>query len=149
MNKKVMFSSDSMEWRTPPEVFNKLNDEFHFTLDVASTDENALCEKHYTEKENGLEQSWQGETVWCNPPYGRQISKWVKKAYTEWTEGDSTIVLLIPSRTDTNYFHSYLYEKAELRFLKGRLHFLDECGVESDRAPFPSLVAVFRKRGRE
>ena len=111
-----------MDWETPKQLFDELDAEFHFTLDPASTDKNAVCEKHYTEREDGLKQSWKGETVFCNPPYGREIPKWVAKAARE-TENGVTTVMLIPARTDTKAFHEYIYGKAEIRFLRGRLQF--------------------------
>ena len=77
----ALLSSKSNEWETPKDFFDKLDAEFHFTLDPASTDENAKCKKHYTIKENGLLQDWTGETVFCNPPYGRELPKWIKKAH--------------------------------------------------------------------
>ena len=83
MQTQALFSSNSMEWETPIDLFNTLDREFHFTLDAASTHENAKCKKHYTIAENGLKQSWAGETVWLNPPYGRGIGQWMKKAYDE------------------------------------------------------------------
>ena len=79
MNTDVMFSSNTEEWSTPQDFFDKLNDEFHFTLDVCSTHENAKCKKHYTKDDDGLSQDWTGETVWCNPPYGREMPKWIQK----------------------------------------------------------------------
>jgi DNA N-6-adenine-methyltransferase (Dam). len=136
---EVLFSSKSNEWATPQEYFDKLNDEFHFTLDPASTHENAKCEKHYTEQENGLLQDWRGETVFCNPPYGRDLPKWIKKA-CESAGAGTVVVMLIPARTDTKAFHEYIYGKAEIRFIKGRLKF----GGASNSAPFPSMVVVFR-----
>lgn len=137
------FSSDSNEWVTPQELFDKLNEEFHFTLDPASTDSNAKCAKHYTKKDDGLIQDWQGETVFCNPPYGSDLKHWVKKAYEEWLKPNTCVVLLIPARTDTSYFHDYIYGKAELRFIRGRVKFVREDG-HTGSAPFPSMIAVFR-----
>lgn len=113
---------------------------FTLLLDPASTHENALCEKHYTIKENGLLQDWGGETVYCNPPYGREVKHWVKKCYEESLKPNTTVVLLIFARTDTKYFHDYIYGKAELRFIKGRLKF----GNCKNSAPFPSMIAIFR-----
>lgn len=141
----VLFSSDKMTWCTPQKFFDKLNEEFHFTLDPASTDKSAKCKKHFTPKEDGLAQSWEGYTVFCNPPYGREIGKWVKKTYTESLKPNTTVVMLIPARTDTQYFHDYiLHGKAkEIRFLKGRLKFTDEDGREKDAAPFPSAVIIW------
>lgn len=140
MNKELMFSSNTDMWSTPWDFFNKLNDEFHFTLDPCSTHENAKCYKHFTIEENGLLQDWGGEKVFCNPPYGRQIKDWVKKSYEESQKENTTVVMLIPARTDTIYFHEYIYHKAEIRFIKGRLKF----GDAKNAAPFPSMVVIFK-----
>lgn len=142
MMSEVMFSSKRKDWETPKELFDELDREFHFTLDPASTDENALCKKHFTPRENGLLQSWQGETVYCNPPYGRELPLWIEKAAKEAQKG-ATVVMLIPSRTDTKAFHDFIYGKAEIRFIRGRLRF-GVGGVTSDAAPFPSMVVIFR-----
>lgn len=113
-------------------------------MDVASTGDNAKCERYFTESENGLEQDWRG-SVFCNPPYGREISQWVKKAYSEsLLNTNGVIVLLIPARTDTRYWHDYIFNKAsEIRFLKGRLKF-ELNGVSKQSAPFPSAVVVYK-----
>lgn len=134
-----MFSSKTDLWSTPNDFFDKLNDEFHFTLDPCSTHENAKCYKHFTEEENGLLQDWGNEVVFCNPPYGRQIKYWVKKSYEESQKDNTTVVMLIPARTDTIYFHEYIYHKAEIRFIKGRLKF----GNAKNSAPFSSMVVIF------
>ena len=139
MNNELMFSSKTDLWSTPNDFFDKLNDEFNFTLDPCSTHENAKCYKHFTEEENGLLQDWGNEVVFCNPPYGRQIKDWVKKSYEESQKGNTTVVMLIPARTDTIYFHEYIYHKAEIRFIKGRLKF----GNAKNSAPFPSMVVIF------
>ena len=139
MNNELMFSSKTDLWSTPNDFFDKLNDEFHFTLDPCSTHENAKCYKHFTEEENGLLQDWGNEVVFCNPPYGRQIKCWVKKAYEESQKDNTKVVMLIPARTDTIYFHEYIYHKAEIRFIKGRLKF----GNAKNSAPFPSMVVIF------
>ena len=139
MNNELMFSSKTDLWSTPNDFFDKLNDEFHFTLDPCSTHENAKCYKHFTEEENGLLQDWGNEVVFCNPPYGRQIKDWIKKSYEESQKDNTTVVMLIPARTDTIYFHEYIYHKAEIRFIKGRLKF----GNAKNSAPFPSMVAIF------
>lgn len=136
MNTDVMFSKKSDEWATPQNLFDELNKEFAFTLDPCATKENAKCEKFYTIQEDGLSKSWKGETVFCNPPYS-QIKEWVKKCYNEaWK---CRIVLLIPARTDTRYFHDYIYHKSEIRFIKGRLKF----GDSKNSAPFPSMIVIF------
>lgn len=142
MNAKVLFSSKDMSWSTPQAFFDKLNAEFKFTLDPCCTHETAKCEKHYTEKEDGLSQSWQGETVFCNPPYGDFTKFWVKKAYEE-SRGDCTVVLLVPCRPDVSWFHDYILGKAGVRFIRGRLKF----GGCNNSAPFPSMVVVFSKFG--
>lgn len=134
-----MFTSDTSEWATPQDFFDKLNAEFHFTLDPCATPENAKCGKFYTKEQNGLAQDWTGETVFCNPPYGKEISAWVEKCYKHSLSGECA-VMLIPSRTDTRWFHEWVYGKAELRFVKGRLRFNDSKGS----APFPPLVVVYR-----
>lgn len=131
-----------MEWETPQDFYDKLHREFKFTLDPCATKETAKCKKYYTENEDGLKQSWEGETVFCNPPYGRAIGIWVEKCYTEAQEIGTTVVMLIPARTDTKYFHDFIYNKAEIRFIKGRLKF----GNANNSAPFPSMVVVFRKK---
>ena len=136
MNTEVMFSSKSNEWATPQALFDELDREFHFTLDPCATPENAKCRKYYTQADDGLAQDWSGETVFCNPPYGREIQKWVKKAAVS----EATTVMLIPARTDTTYFHDYIYGKAEIRFIRGRVKF----GDSKTGAPFPSMIVVFR-----
>ena len=133
----VLFSSKSVVWETPKDLFDKLNAEFHFDLDVCALPENAKCERYYTPEDDGLSQPWNG-VCWCNPPYGRTIGKWVQKAY-ETFAGGGTVVMLLPARTDTKWFHEYIYNKAEIRFIKGRLKF----GNSKNAAPFPSMIVVF------
>lgn len=142
---KVLLSSKNMNWCTPTDFFNKLDSEFHFVLDAAATDKSTKCRDYYTPQIDGLNQSWERTdgAVFCNPPYGREIGKWVKKAYEESRKHDTTIVLLIPARTDTTYFHDYIYNCAEIRFVRGRLKFADENGVASGVAPFPSMVVIY------
>lgn len=137
MNCDLMFSSKSNEWDTPQKLFDQLNSEFNFTLDPCATPENAKCSKFFTKADNGLAQSWENERVFCNPPYGREIKAWVKKAAMQ---KKGLVVLLIPARTDTSYFHDFIYGKSEIRFLKGRLKF----GNSRNGAPFPSMIVVFR-----
>lgn len=142
MNTELMFSSKSNEWSTPQDFFDKLNGEFCFTLDPCSTDENAKCKKHYTIEDDGLSKSWENEIVFCNPPYGGETKKWVKKAYEESKNG-AVVVMLIPCRPDVSYFHDYILPYAEIRFIRGRLKF----GDSKNSAPFPSMIVVFRKDG--
>ena len=132
---RVLFSSKSENWETPLQFFQELDAEFHFDLDVCALPENAKCTRYYTPEDDGLSQPWNG-TCWCNPPYGRRISAWVKKA----AESETTVVMLLPARTDTKWFHEYIYGKAEVRFIKGRLKF----GGSKNSAPFPSMVVIFR-----
>lgn len=141
-NMNVMFSSNDMTWETPIELFNKLNSEFGFTLDVCSTHYSFKCRKFFTPDEDGLIQDWSKDVCWMNPPYGRDITVWLKKAYEESLKG-ATVVALIPSRTDTQYWNDYCMTASEIRFIKGRLKFGD-C---PNSAPFPSAIIVFRNDG--
>ena len=140
LNTKVLYSSKEEKWATPQDFFDKLNDEFHFTLDAAASPENAKCANYFTEEQDGLAQSWEGHTVWCNPPYCRKTGLWVKKAYEEHQRTGCTVVMLLPSRTDVRWFHDYILGKAEIRFIKGRLKF----GGNKNSAPFPSIVVIYR-----
>ena len=143
-SEKKAFSSRTEEWGTPQDLFNKLNDEFGFTLDPCASKENHKCDKYYTIEDDGLKQDWGGQIVFINPPYGRQIKEWVKKAYIESLKG-AIVVCLIPSRTDTIYWHNYIFPYAEdIRFLKGRLRFVRGNSV-GDPAPFPSAIVIFKK----
>lgn len=137
----VHFSSKTVEWETPQELFDELNKEFQFDLDVCATKENAKCKIFFTKDDNGLKQLW-GGTCWMNPPYGREIGEWVRKAFMHSkTRGIKTVALL-PARTDTKWFHNYIYKKdnVEIRFIKGRLKF----GNSKNSAPFPSMIVIFR-----
>ena len=138
MNKEVMFSSKTDLWETPQDFFEKLDREFGFELDVCALPENAKCSRYFSPMDDGLEQDWTG-VCWCNPPYGREIEKWVKKAYISAIEG-ATVVMLLPARTDTRWFHDWIYGKTEIRFIRGRLKF----GGAENGAPFPNMVVVFR-----
>lgn len=135
-----MFSSKSDLWETPQAFFDELNLEFGFQTNVCALPENAKCEAFYTPEQDGLSQEWTG-VCWCNPPYGRQIGKWVKKA----AESDATVVMLLPARTDTKWFHDYILPNAEIRFIKGRLKF----GGSKNSAPFPSMICIFRNEVKE
>lgn len=141
MNTKCVFSSKTDNWATPQSFFEELDREFHFTLDPCADDTNHKCSRYFTMKDDGLLQEWSGERVFCNPPYGREIGKWVEKAYKESQKG-AVVVMLIPARTDTRWFHEYIYGKAEIRFVQGRLKF----GNAKHNAPFPSMIVVFRRR---
>lgn len=137
-----MFSSKKDQWATPQDFFDVLDREFSFTLDPCADETNHKCNRYFTKEIDGLSQDWGGETVFCNPPYGRNIKKWVKKSRDEALKPNTTVVMLIPARTDTQYFHDYIYQKpnVEIRFIKGRLKFNDS----NNAAPFPSMVVVFK-----
>ena len=134
----VHFSSKSNEWETPKELYNELNKEFDFTLDPCATHQNAKCERYFTIAENGLVQDWSYDTVFMNPPYGREVGHWIKKAYEESLNG-AIVVCLVPAKTDTKYWHDYIFGKAEIRFIKGRLRF---SGAKYN-APFPSAIVIY------
>lgn len=135
MNPNVMFSSKSEIWETPIDFFEELDREFHFQTDVCALPENKKCAHYYSPEQDGLKQKWEG-VCWCNPPYGRNIGKWVKKA----AESEGTVVCLLPARTDTKWFHEYINGKAEIRFVKGG---------SKNSAPFPSMIVIFRQGEKE
>lgn len=139
---EVMYSSKSELWGTPQYFFDELNKEFGFDLDPCALPSNAKCDRFFTPKEDGLSQNWGGAKVFCNPPYGKDISKWVRKSYEESKKPNTLVVMLLPARTDTAYFHDYIYHKAEIRFVRGRLHFNES----KNSAPFPSMVVIFREK---
>lgn len=140
MMTKGMYTSSSEEWGTPQTLFNRLNKEFNFTLDICASKENAKCPKYYTKEEDALKQEW-GGVIWMNPPYGRKIGNWVKKAKEAATQGKATVVCLLPARTDTAWWHDYAMKANEIRLIRGRLKFGDGKGS----APFPSTIVVFKK----
>ena len=137
MNTEVMFSSQTDLWATPQDFYDELDEEFHFEIDVCANKENAKCTKFYTKEDDGLSKTWEG-VCWMNPPYGRVIGKWVQKAYESARNG-VVVVGLLPARTDTKWFHEYIYNKAQIRFIKGRLKF----GRSKNCAPFPNMVVIW------
>lgn len=136
----VFYMSRSNNWSTPQWLFDLLDNEFHFNLDPCADSVNHKCDYFFDVDVDGLSQDWGGFRVFCNPPYGKEIGKWVKKCYLESLKPNTVVVLLIPSRTDTSYFHDYIYHRAEIRFLRGRIKF----GDSKFGAPFPSMVVIFR-----
>lgn len=134
----VHFSSKTDLWATPQDFFDKYNAIYNFNLDVCANEENAKCKNFFTKEHDGLKQDWVG-SCWMNPPYGREIKQWMKKAYTEHIKHGSTIVCLIPARTDTAWWHEYAI-KGNIEFIRGRLKF----GNSKNSAPFPSAVVVFK-----
>lgn len=140
-----MYTQTSIEWATPPELFKMLDDVHHFTLDVCANKKNHKCEKFFSPEQDGLAQSWAGHTCWMNPPYGRTIGKWIKKAVEE--SKHAKVVCLLPARTDTEYYHSYIQPNSvSTTFLKGRVGFIHPDKESVNRAPFPSMVVVFDAR---
>lgn len=133
---KVLLSSNTCEWETPQLFFDALNAEHHFDVDVCTTANNAKCERYYTKEQDGLSQQWKG-VCWMNPPYGREIGKWMRKAYESSLYG-ATVVCLVPARTDTAWWHDYAM-KGEVEFVRGRLKF----GGSKANAPFPSAIVTF------
>lgn len=145
MSNKVHFSSKTEEWTTPKYLFDEINREFLLNTDVCATKENAKLEAYWSKKDNGLNQDWTGLRCWMNPPYGRDIGRWVEKAATR---GADIVVSLLPADTDTRWFHKYILPENEvgnglpiIRFIKGRLNFSDS----KNSAPFPSMIVIFKR----
>lgn len=134
-----MMSSNTVERSTPQDFFDKLNDEFHFDIDVCANHMNNKCKKYFTKDTNWLCIKWDW-VCWMNPPYWREIGKRVRKASEESRRCNTIVVCLLPARTDTKRFHDYIYLRAEIRFIKGRLKFWGS----KNSAPFPSMVVVFK-----
>lgn len=132
-----LMTSTTDEWATPQGLFDKLNAVFNFTLDVCATPDNTKCAKYFTKEQDGLKQDWGGAVIWCNPPYGREIGKWVERC----AKHRGVAVMLVPARTDTRWWHDYINGNpdAQVRFLKGRLKF----GNSKNSAPFPSAIVIF------
>ena len=146
---ETMFSSKSKEWETPKAFFDGLDKFYNFTLDPCATPESAICKKFYTKEDDGLSKDWGGHNVFVNPPYGREIKKWIKKSFDESRKDNTTVVMLIPARTDTKYWHDYCMRADLIYFVKGRLHFKNKAiadytgKIKTSPAPFPSAVIVF------
>lgn len=145
MLNRGLFSSTTGEWETPQDVFDALNAEFGpFNLDPCATSENAKCLNYYTAGDDGLTKPWWGK-VFVNPPYGRTIKWWIRACYvaTQTPDAAELVVALLPSRTDTAWWHDYVMKATEIRFIRGRLRF----GGAKNSAPFPSAVVIWRRRG--
>ena len=132
----VHFSSATDNWATPQDLFDNLNDLYQFELDVCASKDNAKCKTFFTVEEDGLTQDWKG-SCWMNPPYGREIGKWMAKAY-ESSKNGAKVVCLVPARTDTAWWHDYAMN-GKITFIRGRLKF----GNSKNSAPFPSALVVF------
>ena len=139
MKTETMFSSQSDNWETPQWLFDQLDAEFGFNLDACADDQNHKCPVYITKDQDGLTYDWGGYCVWCNPPYS-EMPMWAKKCYEEGHKPNTTVVMLIPSRTDTRWFQNYILHRAEVRFIKGRLRF---SGADNN-APFPTAIVIFR-----
>ena len=138
---RVLLKSGRDDWETPQALYDKLDTEFGFTVDVCATQRNAKCQRFFSPEQDGLLQDWRGEIVWCNPPYSTRLQDaFVRKAYESTRDPGTTVVALLPARTDTKRFHQYILDKAEIRFLPGRITFV---GAGST-APFPSMIVVWR-----
>jgi phage N-6-adenine-methyltransferase len=144
-------AADTVEWGTPPEFFNAMNREFHFTLDAAASDTNHKCDKYYTNKQDAIHKKWRGR-VWINPPYGRELKHWMKKATHEIAkERTEVIVFLVPVRSSTQWWHNIVMRHAEeIRFVNGGLAFHNfkhgyDGGAAPKPAPYPLCIIVFRK----
>lgn len=144
MNNEAMFSSGTEHWSTPIELFNELNLEHKFTVDVCADTTNYKVKRYFNKKTDGLAQSWDGEVAWCNPPYGKEIKLWIEKAYesTKIVGCNTTVVMLLPARTDTRWFHEFIYNNplCSVKFIKGRLKF----SGSKNSAPFPSMIVTFK-----
>lgn len=144
MNNEAMFSSGTEHWSTPIELFDELNLEYKFTVDVCADTTNYKVKRYFNKKTDGLAQSWDGEVAWCNPPYGKEIKLWIEKAYesTRIVGCNTTVVMLLPARTDTRWFHEFIYNNplCSIKFIKGRLKF----SGSKNSAPFPSMIVTFK-----
>jgi phage N-6-adenine-methyltransferase len=144
MKNAALFTSDRQDWETPPDLFKRYDDKYRFTLDVCATPENAKCREFISPEVNGLLWDWTEYRCWMNPPYGREIGQWVRKAYIESTKG-AFVVALLPARTDTAWWHNWVigpnpqHPYAQVEYLRGRIKFV---GAKST-APFPNAIAVY------
>lgn len=134
---RSLFASGRKDWTTPFQIIEALRTEFPFTLDAAATSDNTVGRRYIDIENDALSQPWSG-VVWCNPPYGRRVDRWLTKG-AESADAGATVVFLLPARTDTAWFHELVLPRAEVRFLRGRLRF----GGAKQGAPFPSILAIF------
>lgn len=135
----VHYMSETVEWETPQDLFDELNAEFDLYRDACANALNKKRKLYWSKEDDGLAQDWTGMRLWLNPPYGREVGKWVEKAANSEAE---IVVALLPARTDTKWFHQWIYNKetVEIRFIKGRLKF----GGSKNSAPFPSMIVIFK-----
>lgn len=146
-----LLSSKSTEWQTPWDFFRAWDATFNFDLDVCAKPHNTKCPEYFSPAQNGLLQPWVGRRCWCNPPYARGnagVAAWVKKAAVETVQPNTLAVLLLPARTDTRWFHEFIFNVAAVWFVKGRIPFVDEFGKRpKNGATFPSMVCVWPPPG--
>jgi len=138
--------SGSSVWRTPPALYQPLDREFSFTIDVAADDANAKCDRFLDRETDALAQSWAGERVFCNPPYGRDVHRWLQKALDESRDHGALVVMVLPARTGNQWFHRLVLNRAEIRFIEGRLNYTLGGGGRKN-APFDSMVVIYRPSG--
>jgi site-specific DNA-methyltransferase (adenine-specific) len=136
---KNRFQANSIEWETPKDFFKPINDEFEFTLDVCATKDNTKASKFFSKEDNGLSKSWSGNICWMNPPYGKDLVLWLKKAKAE--SENCTVVSLIPARTNTKWWHEIVLKASEIRFVLGRPKFNNA----KHGLPFPLALVIFKK----
>lgn len=137
---EALYSSKKVEWETPQPIFDFINKAWHFDVDVCALPENAKCNTYYTPEQDGLKQIWRG-VCWMNPPYGRDIAKWMRKAYNTAKSNHGSVVALVHARTDTKWWHDYAMKATYIIFIKGRLKF----GNADASCPFPSCFVIFEK----
>jgi len=136
---KGMYTSNKDDWETPDEIFDEYNTKFGFDIiDVCANENNHKCDNYFTQKDDGLRLIWTGK-CWMNPPYGREIGEWVKKAMYSSLYTDAIVVGLLPARTDSKWFHDFVYGFSDIVFIRGRLKFK---GAKWN-APFPSMIAIW------
>lgn len=150
VNPKMLSGSDATEWRTPPALYAYLDERFHFQIDAAASEENALCAAYFTKEDDALARDWcfiatgEGRSVYLNPPY-KGIEKWMQKAHEEAEKG-CTVVCLVAARTDSRWFHKYVLDAYSVILLQGRVPFLRPDGTPGGSPAFPSAIVVFKRR---
>lgn len=133
------YNGNGRNWQTPPEIFDPLHREFDFDLDPCATASSAKCKTFFTEAQNGLEQSWEGHRVFMNPPYGREVYAWTRKARTS----GALVVGLLPASTDLAWWHDDVVGHAKVRYLRGRVRFLTD-GPYRASGFFASVIVIWR-----
>ncbi len=144
MIEPALYTSRTEEWETPPDLFAKLDAIYDFRLDACASPGNAKCAHYFTKADDALSRDWSPfGRVWLNPPYGRAIVGWMRKAYTEARKG-ALVVCLLPARTDTRWWHAWVAGKSDTVFLRGRLKYLNAQHQKQHSAPFPSVLVIYQ-----